>query len=130
MNNTNNNENIFFSLDEDINVNKDDTVGGYDFTKMLDEYNVNNLTDTEINDVMFYEYKINYTVKELILICEYYGIAKDMRVNKCNKEEIIIILVNFENNLLNNDVVLRRRNMWYYMSQLKNDKFMKKYVLW
>ena len=31
---------------------------------------------------------------------------------------------------VNSDIVLRRQGMWYYISQLKSDKFMKKYVLW
>ncbi len=134
MNNTNNDGNIFFSLDENVNATKDDNDDNYDFTKILDEFNYsnsnNNISNEEFFEAMCFEYKLNYNVKELLLICEYYGIAKELRANKCNKEEIIIILVNFENNPINNDVVLRRRNMWHYMSQLKNDKFMKKYVLW
>jgi len=129
MNNKKIDENIFFSLDENVNKELDNINDNYDFTKLLDEYD-NKITNEEINEVLFFEYKINYTIKELLLICEYYGIAKDLRANKCNKEEIIIILVNFENNQVNNTIVLKRRNMWYYMSQLKNDKFMKKYVLW
>jgi hypothetical protein len=137
MNNTNNDGNIFFSLDENENLNtkKDDKDDNYDFTKMLDEFNNNNnnnnnISNEEIFEVMCFEYKLNYNVKELLLICEYYGIAKELRANKCNKEEIIIILVNFENNPINDDIVLKRKSMWFYMSQLKNDKFMKKYVLW
>jgi hypothetical protein len=65
-----------------------------------------------------------------LLICEYYGIAKDLKTNKCNKEEIIVVLVSFENNPENNAIVLRRQQMWYYINNLKADKFMKKYVLW
>ena len=79
---------------------------------------------------MCFEYKINYTVKELLLICEYYGIAKEIKVNKCNKEEIILILVNYENNPINNTIVLRRHEMWYCINKLKEDKFMKKYIIW
>jgi hypothetical protein len=126
MNNTNNDGNIFFSLDENVNHTKDDD--NYDFAKMLDEFN--NISNEDFFEVMCFEYKLNYNVKELIVICEYYGISKELRANKCNKEEIIIILVNFENNPINQDIVLRRKSMWFYMSQLKNDKFMKKYILW
>ena len=79
---------------------------------------------------MCYEYKINYTVKELLLICEYYGLAKEMKSNKYNKEEIINTLVHFENNPINYDIFMRRQSMWYYINELKKDKFMKKYVLW
>jgi hypothetical protein len=39
-------------------------------------------------------------------------------------------LVDFESNPLNNTIVLRRQEMWRYINILKNDKFMKKYVLW
>ena len=63
-------------------------------------------------------------------ICDYYGISKEMKSNKYNKEEIINVLVQFENNPINNDIFLRRQKMWYFIDKLKNDKFMKKYVLW
>lgn len=75
-------------------------------------------------------YHENYTVKELLLICEYYGFAKDVKANKFNKEQIIDYLVSFESDIANTDIVFRRQNMWFYMNELKNDKFMKKFVLW
>jgi hypothetical protein len=75
-------------------------------------------------------YHENYTVKELLIICEYYGFAKDLKANKLNKEQIIEFLVNYEINPINLDIVLKRQNMWFYINELKNDKFMKKFVLW
>jgi hypothetical protein len=75
-------------------------------------------------------YHENYTVKELLLICDYYGFAKELKNNKCNKDQIIEILVSFESDLNNSDIVFKRQNMWFYMSELKNDKFMKKFLLW
>ena len=123
-------ENVFFSLDENVN-NDNNNDNSHDLIKMLDDFDsVNQMNNEEITEVMFFEYKINYTVKGLLLICEYYGIAKELKNNNYNKEEIIYCLVNFENNPLNSDIVLRRQGMWYYISQLKSDKFMKKYVLW
>ena len=123
-------ENVFFSLDENVN-NDNNNDNSHDLIKMLDDFDsVNQMNNEEITEVMFFEYKINYTVKGLLLICEYYGIAKELKNNNYNKEEIIYCLVNFENNPLNSDIVLRRQEMWYYISQLKSDKFMKKYVLW
>ena len=92
------------------------------------------IENTELNDEMILPQIINYTenftVKELLLICEFYGFAKDLKSNKCNKEEIIQVLVDFEKNQNNSDIVFRRQNMWFYINELKNDKFMKKYVLW
>ena len=79
---------------------------------------------------MFLDYKLNYTVKELLLICEYYGISKELKINKCCKDIIIQFLVDFESIPLNNTIVLRRQEMWRCINILKNDKFMKKYVLW
>jgi hypothetical protein len=75
-------------------------------------------------------YHENFTVKELLLICDYYGFAKELKNNKCNKDQIIEILVSFESDLNNSDIVFKRQNMWFYMSELKNDKFMKKFLLW
>lgn len=71
----------------------------------------------------------NYTVKELLVICDYYGFAKNVKVNKSNKQEIAHLLVEFETNPINNYIVCKRKNMWFYVNELKNDKFMKKYVL-
>ena len=65
-----------------------------------------------------------------MLICDYYGISKSVKANKCNKSEIIYFLVNFENDPRNDEIVCRRRNIWFYITEIKNDKFMKKYVLW
>jgi hypothetical protein len=75
-------------------------------------------------------YNENYTVKELLLICEYYGFAKDLKTNKFNKEQIINFLVSFETDQNNSDIVCKRQNMWFYINELKSDKFMKKFVIW
>jgi hypothetical protein len=75
-------------------------------------------------------YHENFTVKELLLICEYYGFAKDLKANKFTKEQIIAYLVGFESDIANTDIVFKRQNMWFYINELKNDKFMKKYILW
>ena len=126
------NQMFFFSLDETENeVNTDNST---QLNDLLEEFNfedkINDLTSEEIMEILSFEYKKNYTVKELLLMCEYYGIAKELKINKSNKDVIIFNLLNFENNPLNNDIVVKRQGLWYYMSQLKSDKFMKKYVLW
>jgi hypothetical protein len=125
----NNNENVFFSLDESEQSDDSNEIPNF-----LDDFNftneINDLNNEGIIEVIFVDYKLNYTVKELLLICEYYGIAKELKINKCCKDIIIQILVDFENNPLNNTIVLRRQEMWRCINILKNDKFMKKYVLW
>ena len=39
------------------------------------------------------------------------------------------LLTNFETNYENQDIVSKRKNLWFYINELKNDKFMKKYIL-
>ena len=129
-NNDNCEENVFFSLDEtSLDYNNEDIINN-----LLDDFDytnqINNLTSEEIIESLSIEYKINYNVKNLLLICEYYGIAKELKVQKFCKEMIIYFLVDFENDPLNNTIVLQRKKMWHCMNMLKNDKFMKKYIIW
>ena len=92
------------------------------------------IENTELKDDLNFthiiNYNENYTVKELLIICDYYGFAKELKTNKYNKEEIINFLVDFESNVINSDIVIKRKNMWFYIDEIKKDKFMKKYVLW
>ena len=123
-------ENVFFSLDETtVELNNEDIINNlsdeFDYTNQI-----NNLTCEEIMESLSIEYKINYTVKDLLLICEYYGISKELKVQKFSKEMIIYFLVDFENDLLNNTIVMKRKKIWSYIDILKNDRFMKKYIIW
>ena len=126
-------DNISFLIDENENetqeINESDE--NIDISTILDHIetntfdmniNSNNLTHFILN------YQINYTIKQLLQICDYYGIAKELKTNKCSKDEIICILVHFENNDENSEIVFKRQTMWLYINELKNDKFMKKYI--
>lgn len=127
-------ENISFFLDEENikeqnNVNINELLNNINSFNTVKETNINNLyCDEFLPNAVFYN--MNYTVKELLLICEYYNIAKEVKTKKYNKEELCNFLVEFELNPGNNDIVLKRKNMWFYINEIKNDKFMKKFVLW
>jgi hypothetical protein len=73
-------------------------------------------------------YELNYTAKQLNQICDYYGIKLAKRNSK--KAEIISFLVTFETTQSNYEIVSRRKQLWYYVTELKNDKFFKKFVIW
>jgi hypothetical protein len=127
-NNYKNNETITFNINEieqeeleEKGENKD-----IDFFYFLNEIESNE----DINISKMIHYSENCTLKDLYLICEYYGFLKDIKSNKCNKELVIQILVDFECNPVNISIVTKRQNLWFYINELKNDKFMKKYVLW
>jgi len=116
--------NIIFSLEETKEQNN------FDINDLLQEMNESEfkLDQDQILSQMIH-YKENFNLKELLLICEYYGIAKDLKANKCNKDVIVQVLVEFESNPSFIEIVCRRKNLWFYMSELKNDKFMKKYII-
>ena len=130
------NDNIYFFLDEEETNTKDKDI---DFTELfhnLDNYklesddNSMNSDNIDLLESCAVNYEVNYNVKQLLLICEYYNIAKQLRTNKCNKTDIINTLVLFENDPENFEIMLKRKQLWFYINECKNDKFMKKYVLW
>jgi hypothetical protein len=119
--------NIHFLLEEKIDETNIEDIDINEIMKQIDSYE--NYTE-ELVLPQIIHYNENFTVKELFFICDYYGFLKDIKTNKCNKEQIIEILVNFENNPTNSEIVFKRQTMWFYMNELKRDKFMKKYLLW
>lgn len=138
-------ENITFNMDMDING---DGSGEYesnidvsDIMSQLDNINFlsntnNTDTDSETNtkdDKIFSEiknYELNYTVKQLSFICEYYNLLKNIKINKLKKQDIIEQIILFEYSQENCEIVVKRKELWFYMNELKNDKIMKKYIIW
>ena len=133
-----NNINFFIEKDE----SKENTSLALDlentdvfFENMKHDNNNNNNNNSA--DIFQYElaipqildYNFNYTLKGLLNICEYYGIAKNLKACKSNKEQIIDALVFFENDPTNFNIIYQRQKLWFYMDELKKDKFMKKFIL-
>ena len=129
-------ENIVLSVEE-TELEAADSKNG-DVSNYLDEF-INsddlymyytNPFDKDLHLSTSLYYMENYTIKELILICDYYGFSKEIKANKLGKELIIQCLVDWELDMRNYKVVKQRTQMWHYINELKKDKFMKKYVLW
>ena len=118
---------IFFDDSFETTEETEETIDLSDFLSEIEnnEFNFESVTLSQLIN-----YEMNYTIKQLMMICEYYDISKSLKTNKCNKSEIINVLVHFENDIQNEELVLKRQNMWFYMNQLKTDKFMKKYIIW
>ena len=125
------------NIDENITFELYDSSSNDGFEQELDDliHNINdsihNMQDS-INSIITdsNNYNVNFTIKQLLVICDYYGLSKSLKSNKNNKEIIVNALVLFEKDYANQEIVFKRRNMWYFMAELKNDKFMKKYVIW
>jgi hypothetical protein len=128
-----NNDNIHFLLTEDdddsVNDSEDVEFNLSEILNKLDDIEINNELENELFSEMIH-YDTNYNVKQLLLICDYYKISKFLRAQKSNKDDIIRSLVFFEHNPSNYEIVLKRKQLWFYINEIKNDKFMKKYVLW
>jgi hypothetical protein len=95
---------------------------------MNDDDNFHHESDQLYTDMLNYD--MNFTVKQLLLICEYYGLLKDVKTNKMKKQDIIEQILLFENNNDNYEMMIRRKELWYYINELKEDKMMKKFVIW
>lgn len=80
------------------------------------------------NDTLYYENE--YTVKDLIKICEYYKIDKQVKSEKNKKVGIISAIIFFESLAENQHIVIKRHQMWAYIDALSKDENMRKYIIW
>jgi hypothetical protein len=137
-------ENIFFLLEEKEKENNNIL----EINKFIDGNNTlieNNLINNNYCD--FYEnvyyieldsyqgdfmtyYNEKYTIKELIKICNYYGISKNIKASKCKKIDIIETIIYYEGCQENYALVNKRHKMWAYIRELLNDPKMKQFVIW
>ena len=124
---SNENENIYLSMNENETSSKNTNVN-----ELI--HNFNNIQKYQqqfkrIRTNSFDDENTNYndnSIKELTLICDYYNI----NISKMKKKEIVNEINNFEYNLQNQFLVKERKRLWFYIETLKNDKYMKKFVLW
>ena len=130
----NNNEEIinqmmneFNSIDDEKYMNYIDSTDDGNYMNDVDSMkDLNYFIQKELycgNDNLYYNEK--YKLKDLMKICEYYGIAKNVKASKCKKQDIISTIIYFENSLDNYDIVLKRHKMWAYMTELLEDPKMK-----
>ena len=152
MSNFDNNDNIFFFLEE----KDDDKNNENEIEKMMSEFN-QEIGESHVyswkmnNDEMYFQesnsdeltyfmnktlysndelfYDQEYTVKDLLKICSYYGIDKDIRISKCKKQDIIATIVYFESLPENVEIVKKRNRMWAYITEVINDPKMTKFII-
>jgi len=120
-----NDENITFFLDDE---QIDDFLDLNELENQLNEINMSNIQDDDIF-IEMKNYELNFNVKQLMLICEYYNM-KDIRTNKLKKQDVIEQIILFETDPENIEIVTKRKELWYYIDELKNDKMMKRFVIW
>ena len=152
-NDMNKNDNITFFLEEKENENENekDKDKELQIQQMMNEIQqmMNELQEDlyltndndNVSEFMYFNtknfygdnelyYNHEYTVKDLLKICSYYGIEKDIKTSKCKKQDIISTLVYFESLPENYEMVQKRNRAWACITELINDPKMKKYVIW
>ena len=120
------NENIFLTFLEKEQEENKECINISLLNELLEKENSNNTYYKEDMYLEYCFYDINYNVKQLFMIRDYYGLKN---VKKANKFSIIYAIIDFENKVENKEIVSRRKLMWIYMDEIKKDKFMKKYIL-
>jgi hypothetical protein len=136
MNNTNDTNNISFLM-SDTNQNEYELVNNEEWNNILkeleiEEYSQDNSCyfDNNLDENAELIYDMYYKVKDLLKICRYYGIEKNIKSAKCKKQDIITSIIFFEQSPENYEIVQRRHRMWDLITELLNDPMMKQYVIW
>jgi len=99
----------------------------FDFERLNDDLLEN---DTVMNCEYILKEIGEYTVKQLMLICDYYEISKSVKMCKFKKNDILETIILFESNFMNEDKVKRRRQLWRWLDELKKEKVLKKCIIW
>ena len=116
------NENISYTINDNSN-NENNTDNYAD----VDEYSNQYLTRLDQDIVLANQinYQENYTVKELNLIMDYY----ELKRRKLKKADLVEMISQFEANINNLEIVQERVRLWDNITELKENPFFKKYIL-
>jgi hypothetical protein len=121
---------ITFFLHEKNEVTENDD----EIQKMLFDFEKEEFLEEEEEYEVYENEELYYneacTVKDLLKICHYYGIDKNVKASKCKKQDIISTLLYFESLPENFEIVQKRNRMWAYITELSNDSKMKQFVIW
>lgn len=113
------NNNISNNNDVDSILNNENFFQNCEFQEQFQFFDEDNLMAQHV------DYFENYTLKMLNHICNYYKISK----TRLKKEQIIELIIQFENNPDNSVLVYERKRMWHYINELKNDSYFSKFVI-
>ena len=121
--------NLKYEIKENINNNElndvDSILNNENFFHDKDFHEEFQFFDEDNIMAQHIDYFENYTVKMLQHIANYYKLPK----TKLKKEELIQLIIQFENQDENSEVVYNRKRMWHYITELKNDSYFSKFVL-
>ena len=116
--------NLSFSLEEvgedtGVPVTYNELVHDVDLLEMTSDLQLDCHVAQEIN------YSTNFTRKDLDRIADYYSISKRKKL----KDELIQEIILFETDPENIEIVYRRKKLWSYMEEIKDDKYLRKFLI-
>lgn len=119
-------QNINFSLQEDCKEDSDESLVTYeDLVKEVDLMEMSSLIGMDDYIASEVDYQTNYLKKDLERIADYYEISK----RKKRKDQLIEDIVIFEKDPANIEVVFRRKKLWSYVQEIKDDKYLSKFLI-
>jgi hypothetical protein len=128
-------DNINYIIKENSQKNNEFDISVYQNELDQNELDQNELDQTDLD----YNYSVeelyilytSYSVRSLVQILEFYNINKYNINNKKKlvKDEIIQLLVLFEQDTSNKFLVKKRRRLWNSIDELKNDAYFKNFIM-
>ena len=122
-------KNLSYSLIEKSEDEEEEKGESVTYESLLKKVNkdAETINNFDVDDMiaMEFEYKENYTKKQLEKIADYYQISK----RKKRKQELIEEIVIFEKDISNYNITERRKTLWFYMSEIKNDNYLSKFLI-
>ena len=116
----NKNEKLEMNLTEDLEKELNKKIETCDKREKKEEDNILNL-----KEALRLDYDLNYLVGDLKRIASYY----ELSTRNLRKSEIIDVICEYEINEENEFFVEKRKLHWFYLQELQNDPFLKKYIL-
>ena len=127
-------QNLTFSLHEDTKNNEknknNENISYEDILNLVNGLEEEQEEQEEFGIVDEYttleiDYNINFTRKELDRIADYYQIPK----RKKNKQDIVVHIILFELNVENSYIVYKRKQLWGYIKEIQEDKYLSKFLI-
>ena len=112
-------------------INLDNNILGDNICLDTENYDAENYdaeNNIEINEqyAIALNYNLNYSVKELQRIMDYY----EIKGTKLNKGNMIELLIEFESDPNNREIKNKRKRLFDNINELKKHKYMKKFIMW
>ena len=118
-------ENVYYNLKEVDNksepVTYEEILADIEAQDSINDFN----QDLDKYTALELDYHTNYNVKDLYKIMDYYSLSR----RKLRKDNLVQEIIIYENDPANFAIVQRRKKLWFYIKEIKDDKYLSKYLI-